>query len=215
VDELLHRVDPSSGRYVLGIAGPPGAGKSTIATAVAAAAVARRGTGFAAVAPMDGFHRSNEDLDAHGLLAVKGAPETFDAAALVERLRDVRALPGATLHWPGFDRGREQTVKDAIAILPTTRLVVDEGNYLLLDQPHWRELRPLLDETWYVDAPLLVLRTRLLERARAGGRSEAGAIAHVDGSDLRNARLVAATKTIADRQLAGAAPTDARWRRGD
>src|SRR4029078_5734641 len=95
------RVDPRAGGYVLGIAGPPGAGKSTIATAVAAAAAARRGTGFAAVAPMDGCHRSNGDLHAHGLRAVKGAPETFDVAALVERLRDVRALPGETVHWPG------------------------------------------------------------------------------------------------------------------
>jgi pantothenate kinase len=110
--------------------------------------------------------------------------------------------------WPGFDREREQTVPAAITILSATRLVIVEGNYLLLDRPRWRDVQALLDETWYVDAPLAVLRARLLDRARAGGRTEAEAIAHVDESDLRNARLVAATKANADRQLSGGGLAD-------
>ena len=124
----------------------------------------------------------------------------------VRAVERVRADPATTIPWPGFDRSLEQTVSGAIAIRPAAKLVVVEGNYLLLERPGWRDLRRLFDEIWYVDAPLPVLRTRLLERARAGGRSEAEATAHVDGSDLRNARLVATTKKSADRQLAGAAP---------
>jgi pantothenate kinase len=181
--------------------GPPGAGKSTAAAAVERVANARGGPGFAVVAPMDGFHLSNETLDALGLRTVKGAPETFDAEGFVGLLERVRGEPGSTILWPDFDRALEETVPDAIAITPGTKLVVVEGNYLLLDRPGWRAVRPLLDESWYVDAPRAVLRERLLARALAGGRNEAEAEAHVDQSDLVNAVLVEATKTDADRLL--------------
>jgi pantothenate kinase len=155
---------------------------------------------------MDGFHLSNEALDRLGLLMVKGAPETFDVDGFVGLLERVRGE--ATVRWPEFDRAREETLPDAIAITPATRLVVTEGNYLLLDRPGWREVRRLLDEVWYVDAPRSVLRERLLARALAGGRTEAVAVSHVDGSDLRNAELIAATKSAADRVLPGVSGDD-------
>jgi pantothenate kinase len=188
---------------VLGIAGPPGAGKSTVAAAVERMVNAQRGPGFAAVAPLDGFHLSNEELDALGLRRVKGAPETFDVESFVRLLDRVRRDPGSTILWPAFDRTIEATVPGGVTISPTTKLVVTEGNYLLLDRPGWRQVRPLLDEAWYVDAPRAVLRERLLARASAGGRTEAEAVSHVDESDLRNAELVAATKAAADRELSG------------
>jgi pantothenate kinase len=200
-EELLEAVDRVTGRFLLGITGPPGAGKSSVATSVEQAANDSRGWGFAAVAPMDGFHRSNQELEAEGLRQVKGAPETFDVEGLVRLLEQVRRAPGATILWPGFDRAREETVPGSIAITPATKLVVVDGNYLLLDRPAWRDVRPLLDEVWYVDAPRSVLRARLLARARAGGRSEAEAVRHVDESDLRNAELVAMTRPFADRVL--------------
>jgi pantothenate kinase len=209
VEALLEAVDRSSGRFLLGVTGPPGAGKSTIAALIEAAANDQRRGDFAVVAPMDGFHLSNEELAERGLLGVKGAPETFDVNGFVQAVERMRADPATTIPWPGFDRSIEQTVPGAIAIRPSAKLVVVEGNYLLLERPGWRDLRRFFDEIWYVDAPLPVLRTRLLKRARASGRSEAEATAHVDGSDLRNARLVATTKKTADRQLAGAAPTEA------
>jgi pantothenate kinase len=152
---------------------------------------------------LDGFHLSNEHLDELGLRKVKGAPETFDVGGFVHLLERVRRDPDSTILWPGFDRAIEQTVPDAIPITSSTRLVVIEGNYLLLDRPGWRQVRPLLDEAWYVDAPRAVLRERLLARASAGGRTELEAVSHVDESDLRNAELVAATKAAADRELSG------------
>jgi pantothenate kinase len=201
--ELLASVDRAQGRFLLGIAGPPGAGKSTVAAAVEHAANEQRGPGFAAVAPLDGFHLSNERLDQLGLRNVKGAPETFDVEGFVDLLERVRSDPTSTVLWPAFDRTIEQTVPDAIPITGSTRLVVTEGNYLLLDRPGWGQVRPLLDEAWYVEAPRAVLRERLLARALAGGRTEADAVSHVDESDLRNAALVAATKAAADRELSG------------
>jgi pantothenate kinase len=134
---------------------------------------------------------------------VKGAPETFDVEGFVRLLERVRSDRGSTILWPAFDRTIEQTVPNAIPIMAATRLVVTEGNYLLLDRAGWRQVRPLLDEAWYVDAPRALLRERLLARAFAGGRTEAEAVSHVDESDLRNAELVAATKAAADRELSG------------
>jgi pantothenate kinase len=132
---------------------------------------------------------------------VKGAPQTFDAAGFVAALRRVRKAPAATVLWPDFDRVAEATVPDAIPIGPDARLVITEGNYLLLDQPGWREVRQLLDEVWYIDAPRDVLRRRLIERQVAGGRPEQAAVRHVDESDLPNAELVARTRRLADRVI--------------
>lgn len=200
-DELLAAVDASSGRFLLGITGPPGAGKSTLAGALAAAVDEGRGAGLAVVAPLDGFHFSNETLELLGLRSVKGAPQTFDAAAFMALLGRLREEPAATVLWPDFDRLAEATVPEAIPIRPDARLVVTEGNYLLLDQPWWREVRQLLDEVWYVDVPRDVLRRRLIERQIAGGRSETDAVQHVDESDLPNAELVARTRQLADKVI--------------
>ncbi len=103
--------------------------------------------------------------------------------------------------WPDFDRVAEATVPEAIPIGPAARLVITEGNYLLLDQPWWREVRGRLDQVWYVDAPRDVLRRRLIERQIAGGRREDDAVRHVDESDLPNAELVARTRALADRVI--------------
>lgn len=184
---------------MLGIAGPPGAGKTTLAETLAVLIAERRGQGFAVLAPMDGFHLRNDVLDARELRAVKGAPETFDAEGFVRLLRTAREEPEATVLWPEFVRELDEPTPEAIAITPAAKLVITEGNYLLLDQPWWREVRPLLDDVWYVDAPREVLRARLLERERAGGRSEGEAVSHVEGSDLPNAELVEQSRALAGR----------------
>jgi pantothenate kinase len=159
----------------------------------------RRGEGFAVVAPMDGFHLPNRVLDARRLRTVKGAPETFDAEGFVRLLRRAREEPEATVRWPQFHRELDEPTPEAIDITPSAKLVITEGNYLLLDRPWWREVRPLLDDVWYIDGQREVLRRRLLERQLAAGRSEVDAVRHVDGSDLPNAELVEQTRALAGR----------------
>lgn len=206
--QLLATVDAKAERFLLGITGPPGAGKSTLALELAVALAERRGAGFAVVAPLDGFHLSNETLDSLGLRSVKGAPETFDGAAFVASVRRLRDEPDVALLWPDFDRAVERTVPGAISIGPPAKLVITEGNYLLLNEPPWREVRALLDQVWYVDAPVEVLRRRLIERQLVGGLSEEGAARHVDESDLRNAELVARTRQLADLTVMGTPADD-------
>jgi pantothenate kinase len=193
---LLTAADAKPGRFVLGITGPPGAGKSTLAGALVARVVDEGRK--AGLAPLDGFHLSNETLDSLGLLSVKGAPETFDAEGFVGYLRRLRDDPRTTVLWPDFDRRAERAVPDAISIVASTRLVITEGNYLLLEQPPWHEVRKLLDQAWYLDVPTEILRRRLIDRAMAYGRPADHAVRHVDGSDLRNAELIARTKHLAD-----------------
>jgi pantothenate kinase len=198
-DALLPAVDAAAERFLLGITGPPAAGKTTLAEALASLIVERRGEGFAVVAPMDGFHLPNPVLDARGLRGVKGAPETFDAEGFVTLLRRAREEPKATVLWPEFIRELDEPTPEAIAIGPRVRLLITEGNYLLLDRPGWRKVRSLLDDVWYVDAPREVLRDRLLERELTGGRSEEDAVRHVDGSHLPNAELVEQSRALAGR----------------
>jgi pantothenate kinase len=170
-----------------------------LAGALAKVIDGQRSEGFAIVAPMDGFHLSNRVLAERGLRTVKGAPETFDAEGFVALLRRAREETEATVRWPEFHRELDEPTPEAIAITPDAKLVITEGNYLLLDRPRWRKVRTLLDDVWYIDAPREVLRTRLLERQLAAGRSEEDAVEHVDGSDLPNAELVEQSRGLADR----------------
>lgn len=202
VSKLLAAVDAQQRRFLLGITGPPGSGKSRLAHALVASMLERRGAGSAVVAPLDGFHLSNETLESFGLLSVKGAPQTFDATAFLTALQRLRNETALAVAWPDFDRSAEQTIPDAISIGPAAKLVVVEGNYLLLQQPTWREVRDLLDQVWYLDVPTDLLRRRLIERHMAYGRSEADAARHVDESDLVNAHLVGRTKQLADLAVA-------------
>ena len=180
-------------RRILGIAGAPGAGKSTYA-----ARLVDESAIPAAWLPMDGFHLADVALRGRGLLDRKGAPETFDAWGYAALLRRVREAPG-TVWAPGFDRELEQPLAGAVDIDPDVQLVVTEGNYLLLDRPEWRAVRGALDEVWYLDLDDSVRRSRLVARHVEFGKSAAEAEAWVARVDEANARLVRASRARADR----------------
>ena len=184
-------------RIVLAIAGAPGSGKSTLADAVVAAIDRRDGPGTAALLPMDGFHPDNAELDARGLRAVKGAPQTFDAAGFVALVRRVRTATG-DLSYPRFDRAQDRTLPGAGHLAASTPVVVCEGNYLLLRAAPWSDLAPLFDLTVMLSVPLPVLRDRLVARWRDHGLTERAAAARADANDIPNARTVIDGSSKAD-----------------
>ncbi|MGF7236514.1 MAG: nucleoside/nucleotide kinase family protein, partial [Frankia sp.] len=176
---------------------PPGAGKSALARWLVED-LNRSAPGHVAYLPMDGFHRSDEELARLGLTRRKGAPPTFDAVGFVALLAGVAHEPAIEWWAPGFDRSREQTVPRAHRVSPAVRLVVTEGNYLLLDTPPWSGLRDLCMRIWFVPVSRTAARRRLLLRARAGGRDPVAARRWVESNDLVNGRLVDATAHRAD-----------------
>jgi pantothenate kinase len=190
------RLADSPGRSLLGITGPPGAGKSSYAAELVEA-VNQAGRS-AVLVPMDGFHLAQAALESLGLAEVKGAPETFDAAGYLELLRRVRE-PGEEVVWaPRFDRSVEDAIAASIPIQPTVDLVVTEGNYLLLPQGQWWLVRLQLDECWFVDVDDDERRRRLLARHEDFGRSPEAAAERTGGSDEANAVLVNRTRDQAD-----------------
>ena len=172
-------------RIIVALAGPPGAGKSTLSERLLAALP----EGEAALVPMDGFHFDNAVLDVMGLRDRKGAPETFDCAGLVATLRRIRSGED-DVAVPLFDREADLARAGAAIIPVGARLILVEGNYLLLDRAPWSELAPLFDLTIFIDVPMAELERRMLARWSDLGRSEEAARAWVEGNDLPNARLV-------------------------
>ncbi|MER7072550.1 nucleoside/nucleotide kinase family protein [Terrabacter sp. NPDC000476] len=186
-------------RVVLGIAGAPGAGKTTLAEALVAAVGAHAGDGWVAHVPMDGFHLADAQLDRLGSRSRKGAPDTFDADGYAHLLRRVRTEPDTWIYAPGFDRTLEQPLAAAMVVPPSARLVVTEGNYLLLPEDRWRRARAELTEVWFVAGDDDVRRARLVERHVTFGKAPDAAATWVEQTDEVNAALVDAARDGADR----------------
>ena len=181
------------GRKLLGLVGPPGAGKSTVAEMLHAAF-----PDISQIVPMDGFHLANVELERLGRRGRKGAPDTFDAAGYVALLRRLRAQrEGELVYAPEFRREIEEPVAGAIPVHAHTRLLIAEGNYLLLDDDAWREIPGLLDDSWYVDVDAALRLERLARRHERFGRSRDEALAWVAGTDEPNARVIEAARARA------------------
>ena len=194
VEAILDRAGDAP-RFIIAIAGPPGAGKSTL-VADLAEALERRGE-KAAVVPMDGFHYDDAVLKQRGLSHRKGAPETFDFAGLRVLLQRLRARePDVAI--PLFDRLMELARAAAAIVGKDVRLVLVEGNYLLLDEEPWTGLESLFDFSIYLDVPRSELERRLLARWHDHGRDPEAARRWVETNDLPNADRVAGRRRKAD-----------------
>lgn len=180
-------------RQLLGIVGAPGVGKSTTAVLLAEALGDR-----AALVPMDGFHLADAELRRLGRHERKGAIDTFDGAGYVALLRRLRSPGRVTVYAPEFRREIEEPVAGAIPVPPEVRLIITEGNYLLVPDGPWAEVRGLLDEAWFLKIDDDLRLRRLTQRHVRFGRAPAEASARARGNDQVNATLIEATAARAD-----------------
>jgi pantothenate kinase len=189
--ELAGLMPPHGERFLLGITGSPGAGKSSLAAALAS-------TYHAVVVPLDGFHLADVELARRGLIDRKGAPETFDAEGYAALLARIRARPKHVVMAPMFERDLEQPIAGAIPVPPEAGLVIAEGNYLLDDDAHWHGVRTNLDAVWHVVTEDWLRLERLVARHLESGKSPETAQAWVERVDQPNAHLIEASRFRAD-----------------
>ena len=182
------------GRRLLGVVGPPGAGKSTLAEHLSRALA-----GQAQVVAMDGFHLSNAVLAQSGRLQRKGSADTFDADGYVHLLRRLRQQTAdAVVYAPAYVRGVEESIGGSVAVHGSTPLVITEGNYLLMEDGPWSPVRGLLDEVWYLDVNDGLREARLLARHREFGKTAEAALVWIASTDAPNALQISLSRARAD-----------------
>ena len=192
-----HELAKRGPRMTLGLAGGPGVGKSTLATQLVEALNSER-PGFAAYVPMDGFHMRHAKLETLGTDKDKGMPHTFEGAAFADFLAALKAAT-TPLSGPGYSRKIEDVVDDALTVAAEAKLLVVEGNYLLLASAPWSRIKPLLDSAVFIGVPRELVRARLLARHAAEGLfGEERNREHVERVDLQNYDLVKRSRPRAD-----------------
>lgn len=184
-------------RLLLGVAGAPGAGKSTFSASLADFF----GPGAALVVPMDGFHLGNAVIDGTPLRRRKGAPDTFDVGGYFSLLQRLARRDEDVVYAPDFRRSIDEPVAASIAVPASVPLIITEGNYLLAENPAWQRVRSQLDAVWFIDTPPALRLSRLVERHMVFGMDRPAAEAWANGSDEANARLIEATRDRADRVI--------------
>ena len=195
--ELIRTRAAGQRRFVTALAGPPGAGKSTLAAEL----VAALGQG-AKVVPMDGFHYDDRVLEVRGARGRKGAPDTFDTQGFFNLLRRLRVEDEVAI--PLFDRDLEISRAGADIVTRADRMLVVEGNYLLLNEAPWPDAAPLFDLTVWIDVPEAELDRRLLARWAHYGKTPEAARAWIDANDMPNIRRVVQGSWAADVVIKGA-----------
>ncbi len=199
VCDLVHSRMQADQRTIIGVAGPPASGKSTLAESVVQRLNGDNTTAFpmAALLPMDGYHLDNRILESRGLLTRKGAPETFDARGFCDAVKRLKAATRETYH-PRFDRQMDLSIAQSIVIHPETPIVVVEGNYLLLNSKPWDSLAREFAATVFVCPSREAILDRLKQRWLKHGLDVEAAVLRAKGSDLPNAELVIGESRDAD-----------------
>ncbi len=186
----------TSNRFIIGIAGGPGSGKSTFAVELKELINSKAKSDLAQIFPMDGFHRKNSELQRSGLISVKGAPETFDVEGYLLILKRIRL--GENLKAPIYSREAHDIIDNALPIEPHHKIIITEGNYLFADLDGWCEIKDIIDLKIYIESEKEVCEKRLLERHMRGGKTEAEALEKIKKVDMENYDLIDQTKKYAD-----------------
>ena len=186
--EIVTTLAAGSVRTIVGIIGKPGGGKSTLSKFLL------KGSDplLVSVLPMDGFHLSNKVLKSLGRSQRKGAPDTFYVKGFTRVIERVAHEHNDSIYYPIFDRSIEESIAAQGVVLPSTRVVIVEGNYLMHDRDGWQDVSPLLNQSWYAYLDEEVRISRLISRHIAFGKDPESAKAWAKGTDQRNADLIEA-----------------------